>query len=249
MVNAGGATWYLDSFGGYPVLGAAIYKGVGTEFLQELYPGLKYIGALTQPVVTTTGSGTSVKLSKPIVLESLIVNGSYFFSNKAPVMREIVTVQNTSSQPVKVPFLSFNEIGGRGTGVLGSSNGNAVFEPKLDRYVIYANSSVSVGVVPLTPPKPGLLPITIYRYGTGNVDKPLESEGGSGGFGDYFLATVPPGKKVSYMIIYVLNGPNVPAAINAAKDSKFNTLGGLLAAGYLADTNFADLLTFANWKF
>jgi hypothetical protein len=260
-VKAAGATWTLSSSSyahdtysntsGF-VVQTAHYDGRGVNYFwlgHFVVNGTAYVSPTGKVEYTTTVNGSTVVGPEQKISEGkLATKTEVFFSKKAPVARAILSVRNTSGSPQKVKIQSGHYQNGY---LLASSNGNTTFESAQDRYLVDsdvpANQAFSKGDL-----------VTYYRFGSGAVTKPVSSLGqhtlpNNSGADDYwsdiYQVTIPAGQTVRIMEIVRINGNSTSKAVADAKDSKFNTLGTLLGAGYLADYNIANVFTILNWKF
>jgi hypothetical protein len=227
--------------------------------------------------VSSTGSGITVKgdemlLGRPRTavtplprFNPVAVKASYYFSKKAPLVRAIYTLRNPAASSIQVGVeirsLFANGFRLRPTVapatipidffdyrvLIGTGNGNTVFESALDRYVVVSDVRLNV------------VPVTTFRYGAGAVIKPAEAYlnapgvkpglfKGTQGLNDYYFLTIPAGKTVSIMVISLLNPPSNSAALATAKDSRYASLLTLLGVGATLDVPVTDLQKIINWK-
>jgi hypothetical protein len=168
------------------------------------------------------------------------IKESLFLSKKAPLLRTIYSIRNTtgSTQTAVVQTRSFSDDLNQ---VLATANGTTTYKPATDRYVVFGISSYYPSS-------------TYYRFGTGAVTKPTSSYpyfvSDGAVVGDSYTIKIPAGKTVLLMTFARLakNADNAAAA-KAASDPKFNNLGTLLNAGYLADFDIKNVFNIVNWKF
>jgi hypothetical protein len=258
QIQGAGVNWYVSNFTsatsgsgeGFGISYASFESG-GNPFsaLACLYVDNHYQEPDGIVDISSTAAGTTVKADEAKTKQGLTIRASYFFSKKAPLVRSIFYVRNTTSKAITTTVYVDN--GFYTESLLGSSDGNTTFDLVNDRYVVVPGRPL-VAVTPLRSRGSGA--VTFYRYGTGNVSKPTANQTralyNGGQQYDGYDVTIAPGKTVAYMTIYVLTPQSkVAGAVNAAKDPKFNSLATLLAAGYLADVPIPDLLNLANWKF
>jgi hypothetical protein len=195
--------------------------------------------------VSTTASGVTVKGGELKTKDGLAFRSVYFFSKKSPVTRAVHYVRNTKNSPVAAYIRTASYV--QNDNILTSTDGNQTFNNLADRSLTYVYSDRRDRGDSIF-----YTPYTHYRFGTGSVKKPddLKPSFRNANLLDTYTVTIPAGKTVCVMeFISIHKTHSVSKAVSLSKDPKFNSLGTLLNAGYLADLSPTDWFSIINWKF
>jgi hypothetical protein len=254
IVHAANASWYVSNdtsasstngFGiEYAFFGSKNSDFANYESFCLSVNETRYVVPSGSVDISSTSSGVTVKGGESKTKDGLAFRSVYFFSKKSPVTRAVHYVRNTKNSPVvahirTASFTQYNVI-------LTSSDGNKTFNNLADRSLTYVYDSDVSG------DSFYYLPFTQYRFGTGSVKKPddLKPAFNSPNLVDTYTVTIPAGKTVIVMeFISLYKTHSISKAVSLSKDPKFNSLGTLLNAGYLADLSPTDWFSIINWKF
>lgn len=194
-------------------------------------------GAVVTPSSPTPGQAVTVT-GQAQTLQGLTVTGQIYFPAGKAVARSILILQNPTGAAITVQVANYNNLGSdANTTIVKTSNGDTVFNPGVDNWVISYQRPTPLGG-PVSDPiitLVGMQKASSAGYTDGD-DNPYQ----------IFNVTVPPGGTQRVMSLVQLSATRQAAIASAPT---FNDMASLQQAGYLADLGPTELQSIANWTY